>query len=81
MIRLPLFDSRHANVLQKLKWRIHRFRPLTEEQYLWLESRGITVKFDIAHNESWLLLTDEDTLIFILAFPEVINKCKLPYDE
>ncbi len=79
MIKVPMYDSRTTtSVIEKLRWRVRKIKPMTPPQHKWLFDRGIDIKFQFSAEKSFLLLKEEDAVAFFLAFPDALQEYKYP---
>lgn len=79
MVRIPMYDSRTTTtVIEKLRWRVRKFKPMSGPQHKWLFERGIELKFESNSEESYLLLREEDAVAFLLVFPEAVEPYRIP---
>jgi len=79
MVKIPMYDSRtKTTVIEQLRWRVRKIKPMTPPQHKWLFDRGIDIKFEADRETSYLLLPDEDATAFMLAFPEALIPYRVP---
>lgn len=79
MIKVPMYDSRtKTTVIEQLRWRVRKFKPMSGPQHKWLHDRGIEIRFEATREESFLLLEENDAVAFFLVFPDALQEYKYP---